>query len=77
MPTASISGLPSATVTAKLRKATPRAEPMSAAECSGSIGSNSVVWMSCAMLLRSTKLMLVVVMARRQIRNSRRLFAAS
>jgi hypothetical protein len=41
------------------------------------MGSNSVVWTSCAMLLRSTKLMLVVVQARRQIRNSRRLLAAS
>jgi hypothetical protein len=33
--------------------------------------------MSCAMLLRNTKLMLVVVMAKRQIKNSRRLFASS
>ena len=77
MPTASMSGLPTATVTAKPRKATPRADPTSDAECSGSIGSNSVVWMSCAMLLRITKLMLVVVIARRQIRNNRRLLAAS
>ena len=77
MPTASMSGLPTATVMAKLRKATPRADPTSDAECSGSIGSNSPVWMSCAMLLRSTKLMLVVVMASRQIRNNRRLLASS
>ena len=66
-----------ATVIAKLKKATPRADPTSDAECRGSIGSNSLVWMSCAMLLRSTKLMLVVVMASRQIRNNRRLLASS